>query len=394
MKSRSVGLSCIPGLEELASAEVRNLGFEIATSTQGFLQLSGSHDERAVRRLLENTRFVLRVLGRVYAGSARSADQLRRALSKLPWIEWMKPGATFRVDVHGRADFASTQYLPLVVKDAVVDCFRALGLDRPEVDTRNPHLVLVLHCEGDRVELSSDAAGVSLNFRGYRSEAVDAPLNECIAAALSKFIGFEDGLFVDPMCGSGTVPIEAALRVHGLFPAASLRQGFALDKWPDAVGRVQPNSGAAPPAGGRGTNENHPSRKILGFDRDPKAIAIASRNAARAGLGAGQIHFEQESFEYLHANSRAREAFEWAADNKLPVYLVMNPPFDKRLGLEDAAAFYAGLGDTLKQHWRPSRAGIFTANLAAAKRIGLRSEARHIIRNGPLDCRFIVLSIH
>lgn len=384
-----LGASTIPGLEEVAEKELTSFGARIIRRESGFLAFDLPQDR--VMRLLRASFSILRVLVPVIRGEFSSAGAIALALKKISWENFLNTSMTFRIDAIGTPDFASSRYLTLFVKDIIVDYFTSRQGRRPSIDTRCPDLTLILHMAGKELRLYRDAAGTPLSIRGYRRQALEAPLNEVIAAALPQLMGFEgEGLFIDPMTGSGTIAIEAYWRSQNLKQRPPRPQSYGLARWPDAPAFGWPDAGTASSAAKPGS----PDLRIIAADKDQAFLPIAQANAQAAGVSPRKLSWLVEAFEYLHANPEVRESRRWAEEKNLPVFLCMNPPYDQRLTLADAGEFYGSLGDILKNHWKGSRAGIFTANLAAAKSIGLRTSRRVAIKNGPLDCRFLVFELY
>jgi len=389
----SVSLSTIPGLEGESEKELKDLKVHVVSVGPGIVKVF--IDPYRLPELLLQTRHNLRVLVPIFDGMYTSIDSLRHRLKTYSWDRYLQVNRTFRVDGVGKSNFGASHFLPLVIKDKIVDYFRATKGKRPSVDTRSPDILLVAFMNGNQLTLYRDGAGKPLNQRGYREKTLEAPMNEVTAAGLISLLDWKGkGLFLDPMTGSGTLAIEAGLVAQKVFPQQSRPQGFGLEHWPDR----------------KAYGWNHFFQKqeiapfptncqIIGADKDPTFLPVAKQNVSACDALSGtnfksSLGWEIEAFEYLHANPQIVEARRWAETNNLPIFLALNPPFDQRLSLDDAVYFYQSLGDILKNHWKGVRVGVFSGNREALKHLGLRPDRKIPIKNGPLDCRFFLYTIH
>lgn len=375
--------TCPKGMDDLLAAELQALGAEDPACRGTGVAFHGECS-LAYRVCLWS-----RVAGRVLLPLARfpAADDqaLYQAVSELPWEEHLAPEGSLAVDFStSESGIRHSRYGAQRVKDAVVDRFRARCGRRPSVDLQRPDLRINVHLHRDQADLSLDLGGGSLHRRGYRRAGGAAPLKENLAAAILLRAGWPaiaagGGSLVDPLCGSGTLSIEAALMAADIAPGL-LRSHHGASGW------LQHD-----PALWQALMQEAEDRRreglerlplIAGFDADPKAVAIARDNAGRAGL-ADRLRFECRSLEELAPPAGA-----------VPGLVVANPPYGERLGdVHALAPLYETLGQRLKAHFPGWRAAVFTANPDLAACLGLRAHRRHSLYNGPLPCRLLHYSL-
>lgn len=320
---------------------------------------------------------VLLPLARVPAGDTQALYEGARSVE---WERHVVATGTIAVDCTlVRSPIEHSHYAALRVKDAIVDRFRDREGCRPSVDVARPDLQVYVFVHRDRATLGLDLSGQPLHRRGYRTEGGAAPLKENLAAGLLLYAGWPDLVsrgapFVDPMCGSGTLPIEAALIAADAAPGLR-RPYFGFLGWlgHDSTlwSRLLDEAEARRSAGLERIGD------IAGYDNDPRAVAAARTNAEHAGLGE-KVQIERRSLV------DARAAGE---GNGL---VLTNPPYGKRLGEQDRLVpLYACLGETLEQRFRGWRAGVFTGNGELAPVLGLAPVARHGLYNGPIECELL-----
>jgi putative N6-adenine-specific DNA methylase len=264
----------------------------------------------------------------------------------------------------------------LKTKDAVVDQIRESCGSRPNVDTATPDVRINVHLHKNSCTISLDSSGDSLDRRGYRLERNEAPLRETLAAAVVALTGW-DGNFplADPMCGSGTIPVEAALMAAHIPPG--LRRQFGFQRWLDFDGELWADICAMAEAG----IHRLPVGLVTGYDLDNKALLLAGRNCSKAGLE-GQIHF-------FHATLNE---FKPEGDKGV---VIINPPYGKRLGEEDdLRELYCQIGDVMKKQCRGWTGFVLTGNLELAKYIGLKASRRYVLFNGAIECRLLKYELY
>ena len=364
----------LSGLETVLAGELEALG--AADIEPGNRVVTCSGDRELLYRAVLWLRTATRVLVPVARFNTRTEKSLYRNVRGGAWEERMGVDDTLAVDsVVSSPYFKHSGWVALKVKDAVVDRFRDLKGRRPNVDAKKPSLRINVHIAGRDCAVSLDASGRALGRRGYRLEGAEAPLSENLAAGMILLAGWRgERPFADPMCGSGTIAIEAAMIARRIAPGI-LRPDFACLGWPDRDERLwrrvfEDARRAVRPL----------EAPIAAADIDAEAIRLARRNAGRAFL-AGDISFETRPIE---------ESAPPAAGG----VLVTNPPYGERLATDDIEALYEAIGDALKRHWTGWEAWVLSANTAALKRIGLRPEKRIPLRNGQLQCSFRRFTIY
>jgi len=357
----------LAGLEEELAAEVRALGGEKVRLATRAVSFEG--DKRLLYRANLELRTALRVLVNIHEGKARDEEQLYRLIQEVDWEQYMGVNDTLAVDaVTSSRFFKHSKYAALKTKDAVVDQFRKKYHRRPSINLIAPRLRINLYIYQDQCTISLDSSDDSLHKRGYRVDALEAPINEVLAAGMVLKSGWKaDSAFVDPMCGSGTILIEAALWATGRAPLLQ-REHFGFLRWPDFEESLWHSVREA--AEGRVASFEH---GLYGFDKDFKAVRLAQQNAMAAGLEE-VVEIARKPFERLKA----------PAERGL---IMMNPPYDERLVKKDIGQFYERIGDRLKQEFPGFDAWIISANREAMKRVGLRRAEQHQLFNGPLECR-------
>jgi putative N6-adenine-specific DNA methylase len=255
-------------------------------------------------------------------------------------------------------------------KDAIVDQLREKFNERPSVDLKNPDLRINIHINEHMVSVAIDSSGDSLHKRGYRKATNAAPINEVLAAGLVILSGWDGQCdFMDPMCGSGTILIEAAMIAHGIPPNLH-RQNFAFKQWRDWDPSLFKTITESL------TKKNKPfSFSISGFDIDADVIQKAKENIKSAGVEK-YIQVKQADF------------FESVKPNEGPLHILFNPPYDERIDI-DTEKFYTAIGSTLKKNYPGTNAWLVTANMEALKFVGLKTSRRIEVANGQLDARLV-----
>jgi putative N6-adenine-specific DNA methylase len=298
----------------------------------------------------------------------RSKEDLYKGGSKIEWDRFMDTDDTFSiVPVINSPHFGHTGYAGLIIKDAIADYFRNKTGRRPSVDTTNPRVLINLHISNDNVTISLDSSVVPLYKRGYRQEQTVAPLNEVLAAGILLLSGWNvSSTLTDPMCGSGTIPIEAGL-IASKIPPGKFRQFFGFQKWKDFDEdlfekiKLECNSqiGLSPV-------------KIFGSDVSEETLKFAKANVARAGLS-DVITLEKSDFKDLKSIDEHG-------------YVFLNPPYGQRIQPEEIDLLYGMIGTTLKHNFPGTTAWLITSNKESLKHIGLKPKEKHTLFNGALEC--------
>lgn len=356
------------GLEPVLAEELKQLGAAAIEPLNRAVYFEG--DLRVLYRANLEVRTALRILKPIHSFKVRDEQGLYRKIFDIDWRQYMGVNDTLAVDAAVNSPhFNHSKYVALKTKDAIVDRFRKEEGRRPDVSLHRPTLRVNVHIYQEECTVSLDSSEESLHKRGYRVEALEAPINEVLAAGMVLLTGWKrDCAFIDPMCGSGTILIEAATYACNRAPQLQ-REYFGFKKWQDFDEELW--AGLLADARNRVTAFKH---GLYGYDMDFKAMRIANHNALAAGLE-GQVEIKRQRFERL----------EPPAEDGL---LVMNPPYDERLVKTDIEAFYQMIGDRLKQAFAGYEAWIISSNKEAMKKIGLRPSSKMTLFNGALECKY------
>ncbi|MGF1642925.1 MAG: bifunctional 23S rRNA (guanine(2069)-N(7))-methyltransferase RlmK/23S rRNA (guanine(2445)-N(2))-methyltransferase RlmL [Thiotrichales bacterium] len=370
------------GVVSLLADELKALGISALRERRAGVEFEG--DLECALRVLLWSRTASRLVLRLAALSATDPDDLYRSALAYDWPTLFELRHSFAIDVTASAHCAvqHTQFAGLRLKDAVVDRFRADCGDRPSIDTQAPEVLLHLHLQGNEALLSLDIGGGGLHQRGYRARGAPAPLKENLAAALLLRAGWpaiaaSGGAFVDPMCGSGTLLIEAALMAADIAPGL-LRQRCGLIGWRDFNAALwQEMLASAEARRDLGVPRLPP---IFGSDRDDAALRLAE-----ASIDSANLH---DHIQLAHAPiERLQLPAEIAAR---PGLLVSNPPYGQRLGDDDdLIGTYRALGELLQRECNEWQAAVFTGNPGLARHIGLRGFRSHHFFNGAIECQLL-----
>jgi putative N6-adenine-specific DNA methylase len=363
------------GAEEIAARELEALGITGATVGKGGV-LFVTNREGLYRANLW-LRCASRILVRVAVFPCSSPEELYQGVHALDWAGLITPDMTLAVDCNLRdSSLTHSGFVALKTKDAIVDRIRETRGARPSVDTAAPDVRVNIHLLKNICTVSLDSSGEALDRRGYRLERTEAPLRETLAAAIVALTGWDGSIpLVDPMCGSGTLPIEAAMLASRMPPG--LRRSFGFQRWIGYDRRLWEKLLSEAKSG----VQKIPAGLVTGYDHDTKSLARAVKNAATAGFS-GQLHF-------FHA---ALEAFRPEAERGV---VIINPPYGKRLGEEEALKeLYCQIGDIMKQRCRGWSGFVLTGNLELAKYIGLKASRRFVLFNGPIECRLLKYELY
>ena len=355
------------GLEEVLAQELTALG---ANDVQiGRRMVSFTGDKEMMYRANFALRTAIRVLKPIKHFEAKDADEVYEQVKAIPWEDYLDTNRSFAVDaVVYSEEFRHSMFVSYRVKDAIVDYFREKTGKRPNVRINKPDILLNIHIAQTTCTLSLDSSGESLHRRGYRQEAVEAPLNEVLAAGMLLLTGWHGECdLIDPMCGSGTIPIEAALIARNIAPGV-FRQGYAFEKWPDF------DADLFETIYNDDSQERPFNHKIYAYDNSPKAIAIAARNIKAAGV-AKDITLKQQPFQQ----------FEKPAQRAI---IVTNPPYGERISTNDLLGLYAMIGERLKHEFTGNTAWILSYREECFEQIGLKPSTRIPLYNGALECEF------
>lgn len=371
MSARRHFAACTRGLEPALAEELTELGAARVTERRGGVAFEA--DQRLAYAANLWLRSAIRVQEELVSGRMRDADDLYDAAASVPWERFIRPDQTLAVSasVRDAPSLRHSGFAALRVKDAVVDVVRSHHGRRPSVDTKRPDLALKLVVQGARLLLYRDLSGRSLHKRGWRPVQVKSPLNEATAAGLLRITGWDRrSALLDPLCGSGTFPIEAAMWATDRAPG--LQRPFAFERFPDhdarlweqltseARRRVKPTLGFP----------------IEGADRHAGALALAAEGARAAGVHE-HVRFTQSDVHRLEPEAS-------------PALVVTNPPYGERLGEgEDLIDSYRDLGKFLKARCPGATAWILSGNRELTRHLGMRTSRRVPVMNGPIECRWL-----
>jgi putative N6-adenine-specific DNA methylase len=364
LKNQKYTATTFAGLEEVLAKELTELGASDVEPGRRCVYFSG--DRTLLYRVNYCLRTALRVLVPVDSFRIRSVDDLYRQTKRIEWEDYLFIDQTFAIQNTVFSDlFRNTMFASLKAKDAIVDRFREQFGKRPSVDAENPDIWINLHIAGDVCTFSLDSSGQPLNKRGYRVGRHEAPINEVLAAGLLKLSEWDGKTdLVDPMCGSGTIAIEAAMLVGGIRPG-DIRKEFAFQKWPDYKKDIFTAIQDEKTSG-------KPECKIFASDISRQNINSAYQNAEAAGVSK-LIDFKIADFKTLEVPSVKK-------------ILLFNPPYGERIVPEDAR-FYEMIGSRLKQYYTNTTAWIISTP-ACLKSIGLKPSQKIPLFNGSLECSF------
>lgn len=359
---------CPRGLEGILEQELHELGVPMTNKTAGGVAFQAPWASMYWVNL--KSHIASRVLWEVGHNDYRSEEDVYRAAYALAWPDWFMPFHTIKVKVSAhRCPLPSLDFLTLRIKDAVCDKFMAVRHKRPSVDTQQPNIRLDAFLDSNSVTFYLDTSGEPLFKRGHRIASVEAPLRENLAAGLLRLAGWTaDEVLLDPMCGSGTIPLEAALMARRIAPG--LARSFAFERlqthdpkrWGQLREAARMKQRAEVPAA------------IYASDRDADAIKVAQRTFQGAGVA---LDIRLRHMDVL--------SIEPPADNGV---ILINPPYGVRLSRSvELESFYPKLGDWLKQRFSGWRAYVFTGDSHLQKLIGLSPSRRIPLFNGSLECR-------
>ena len=353
------------GLEDVLCDELTGLGAEDVEAGTRMVSFRG--DKALLYKANVSLRTALRVLKPIAKFEAADTDELYDYVREFDWEQFIGPDSTFSVDsTVNSAEFNHSKYVTYRVKDGIADHFTDKYGHRPSIRLTGADMQLNVHIQDRWVTISLDSSGEPLSKRGYRQEQTEAPINEVLAAGIIMKTGWHgEKDFADPMCGSGTFLIEAALIAGNINPGI-YRQEFAFEKWPDFDSELFESIYEDD------SEERDIRCAIMGGDISPEAVSIARRNIKAA-------HMEK------HIQIVCRPMQEWEENDRDGV-LVTNPPYGERLHLDDIKQLYREIGSTLKNHFQGWQAWILGYKDEHFDEIGLRPSVKFPILNGALEC--------
>lgn len=355
------------GLEPVLAQELIQLGANNVETGRRMVSFTG--DKEMMYRANFQLHTAIRILKPIHTFKARSAEEVYDEIQKIEWSNYLDNKKTFSVDsVVYSEEFRNSRFVTYKVKDAIVDWFREKTGTRPNISVSNPDIRLNIHIAEDDATLSLDSSGESLHRRGYRQESVEAPLNEVLAAGMILMTGWKgDTDFIDPMCGSGTIAIEAALIARNISPGV-FRKEFAFEKWADFDQELFDT------IYNDDSKEKEFTHHIYGYDIDMKAVNTARINVKAAGLSK-EVTIEQADFK----------DFQTPTEKSI---MVTNPPYGERISTPNLLATYKMIGERLKHTFAGNDAWILSYREECFEQIGLKPSIKIPVFNGSLECEF------
>ncbi len=354
------------GLEEILADELRKLGAQNIKKMNRAVSFKG--DKGFMYKANLNLRTALRILKPIVHFQAHNEKELYNKLCEIDWTEIFDLSSTFATNATTHSEvFTHSKYASLVLKDAIADTFRKKFDKRPNVDPNMPDVSINLHIAKHTCTISLDSSGDSLHKRGYKSNAVTAPINEVLAAGLillSDWNRISD--FHDPMCGSGTLLIEAALIAYNI-PVNIFRNRFGFEGWNDFDEKLWEKIKEVSL-----DKETHYCGKITGSDNFQKAVRISRKNIENALLS-DNIKVKTEDF----FNNTIETG----------TFVLFNPPYGERIPIE-VYEFYEKVGNTLKHNYKGCSVWLISSDIENMKFIGLRPSRKIKVMNGKLECSF------
>ena len=357
------------GFEEVLEKELTQLGAMHVKKGVRVVEFVG--DQGFMYKANLALRTAIKILKPIKTFRVRNENDLYDQIKKMPWENYLKPTGALAVDATIHSDlFSHSLFIAQKTKDAIVDRFRENTGQRPNVDLKFPDLKINVRIDRKECTISLDASGESLHKRGYKLATNIAPINEVLAAGLIMLSGWDgQSDFMDPMCGSGTIPIEAAMIACNI-PPNLMRKEFAFERWQDwdveLFEKIEESLL-------KKTRYFH--HQIIGYDKAPSAVRKAQENVANAQLD-DFITIKHEDF------------FKTQKGRQEKLHMVFNPPYGERLDI-DMEKFYADIGDTLKQNYPGTDAWFITSNLDALKHVGLRPSRKIQLFNAKLESRLV-----
>lgn len=363
----------LQGLEGVLAEELKTIGAEEIQVSQREVSFKG--DKELMYKANLQLRTALRILKPIFTFNARTEEELYGQAKKFEWTNYIDISHKFAVDsVINSEIFNHSRYIALKLKDAIADHFREKVGRRPFVDPQNPHIRVHISITEDECVVSLDSSGESLHHRGYRLAQDLSPINEVLAAGMIMLSGWKgDSDFIDPMCGSGTLLIEAALLAHGI-PPGIFRKNFGFENWFDfdqALFEQVYNDDSM---------EREFKHSVIGGDISKRAIEVSVENIKNAGLQKKIVIKTQSIFDFNPPKGKGM--------------VITNPPYGERLKKDQIDTFYKQLGDCFKQRYSGYDVWLISNNIDALKSFGLRPSKTLTLFNGTLECKYQKYSMY
>lgn len=356
------------GLEEVLAKELQDLGATNVVILNRAVSFDG--DKKLLYTANYRCRTALRILLPIAHFSIETEQDLYTGIKAIRWEDYLGVENTIAINsVVTTSLFTHSHFVSLRAKDAIVDRFREKTSERPSIDIENPDFRINLHIYKDEVDVSFDSSGASLHKRGYHVMNAEAPINEVLAAGMILLSGWDgQSNFVDPMCGSGTLLIEAAMIAMNI-PAGQFREEYNFMKWKDFDKDLWEDV----------QNEALEQQRtfeyeLIGSDISEQNLKTAVANLRQAGL-TKEIQLKVSAFQEMIPPAGGG-------------VMITNPPYGERIEVEDITRLYQDLGDALKQNYKGYKAWVISSDLMALKKIGLKPMKKYILFNGQLECRY------
>ena len=357
----------LQGLEDVLATELQQIGATDIVKERRGVSFSGTNETLYKANL--HCRTAIRILKPIKTFKAKNPEEIYDEVRKMDWDKFMDVKSTFLIDsVVYSETFTHSKFVTYKVKDAIVDYFNEKRQNRPSISLTNPDLYINIHISHNDCSISLDSSGESLHKRGYRSVQTEAPISEVLAAGLIMLSGWHGQCdFLDPMCGSGTLLIEAAMIALNI-PPGVFRKEFAFEKWKDfdseLFDKIYNDDSCEKPF----------AHKIYGSDISQQAIKIAEQNIKNAGFSK-YISLQKASFIDLEAPTEK-------------TIIITNPPYGERMGGRDVIDFYGEIGERLKHHYAGVEAWIISSNKEGFDKIGLKPTKKYALLNGSIECEY------
>ena len=357
----------LQGLEDVLATELQQIGATDIVKERRGVSFSGTNETLYKANL--HCRTAIRILKPIKTFKAKNPEEIYDEVMKVDWDKFMDVKSTFLIDsVVYSETFTHSKFVTYKVKDAIVDYFNEKCQNRPSISLTNPDLYINIHISHNDCSISLDSSGESLHKRGYRSVQTEAPISEVLAAGLIMLSGWHGQCdFLDPMCGSGTILIEAAMIALNI-PPGVFRKEFAFEKWKDfdseLFDKIYNDDSCEKPF----------AHKIYGSDISQQAIKIAEQNIKNAGFSK-YISLQKASFIDLEAPTEK-------------TIIITNPPYGERMGGRDVIDFYGEIGERLKHHYAGVEAWIISSNKEGFDKIGLKPTKKYALLNGSIECEY------
>lgn len=358
----------LQGLEDVLATELEALGAQ--DTTKGLRMVEFTGDKEMMYKANFCLRTALRILKPIKTFTANDADGVYEAVRQIEWSDILDLKTSFAVDsVVYSEDFKHSKFVAYKVKDAIVDYFRDKTGQRPNISIANPDIRLNIHISGNDCTLSLDSSGESLHKRGYKVATVESPINEVLAAGMILTTGWDCSCdFIDPMCGSGTIAIEAALIARNIYPGVFHTTRYAFENWkdfdPELLEKIYNDD----------SQEREFSHKIYASDIDPAAVSATNANARAAGVS-----------DIIEVEKKPIQQFTKPSQKAI---MVTNPPYGERLTSPDLAGLYRTIGEKLKHQFSGNDAWVISYKKEIFDCIGLRPSVSIPLYNGSLNCEF------